>query len=80
MSAPRVPQIWANLQARGTGQLSLITYALNSVGAAARIFTSIQEKAGPAMLRGAIISECRTGLQDRAAGQGWRLVGYWGWV
>lgn len=32
-------------------------YALNTVGAAARIFTSIQEQAGPAMLRGAIISE-----------------------
>ncbi|PRW59800.1 mannose-P-dolichol utilization defect 1-like protein 2 [Chlorella sorokiniana] len=52
----RVPQIWANLQAGGTGQLSLITYALNTAGAAARIFTSIQEKAGSAMLRGAVIS------------------------
>lgn len=57
----RVPQIWANLQAGGTGQLSLITYALNAVGASARIFTSIQEKAGPAMLRGAVISECGRG-------------------
>lgn len=41
-------------------------YALNTAGAAARIFTSIQENAGPAMLRGAIISECR---------QGWQLSG-----
>ena len=56
--ACRLPQILQNFNARSTGQLSLITYALNAVGAAARIFTSIQEKAGGAMLRGAIISEC----------------------
>ncbi|KAL4429561.1 hypothetical protein ABPG77_008610 [Micractinium sp. CCAP 211/92] len=54
--ASRVPQIWQNFSAGSTGQLSLITYALNTAGAAARIFTSIQENAGPAMLRGAIIS------------------------
>ncbi|KAI3435809.1 hypothetical protein D9Q98_001867 [Chlorella vulgaris] len=54
--ASRLPQILQNFNARSTGQLSLITYALNAVGAAARIFTSIQEKAGGAMLRGAIIS------------------------
>lgn len=52
-----MPQILQNFSARSTGQLSLITYALNTAGAAARIFTSIQEKAGAAMLRGAIISE-----------------------
>lgn len=56
MVASKLPQIWANLRAKRTGQLSIITYALNTAGAAARIFTSIQEQAGPAMLRGAIIS------------------------
>ena len=57
--ASRLPQILQNARAGATGQLSLITYSLNSAGAAARIFTSIQENAGPAMLRGAIISESR---------------------
>lgn len=52
-----MPQIVSNFRAGGTGQLSLITYGLNTAGAAARIFTSIQEQAGPAMLRGAVISE-----------------------
>lgn len=49
-----------NFGAKATGQLSIITYGLNTAGAAARIFTSIQEKAGDAMLRGAVISECPT--------------------
>ena len=53
----RVPQIWQNFIAGSTGQLSLVTYALNTAGAAARIFTSVQENAGAAMLRGAVISE-----------------------
>lgn len=42
-------------------------YALNTAGAAARIFTSIQENAGAAMLRGAIISECRQGWASPGA-------------
>lgn len=65
----RVPQILSNFRAGGTGQLSLITYGLNTAGAAARIFTSVQEKAGAAMLRGSIISawgckswSCRCGV------------------
>ena len=57
-AACRVPQIAANLRSRGTGQLSLITYGLNTAGAAARIFTSVQERAGAAMLRGALIGAC----------------------
>ncbi len=55
--ARRLPQIVQNFGAKATGQLSIITYGLNTAGAAARIFTSIQEKAGVAMLRGAVISE-----------------------
>ncbi|PSC68347.1 mannose-P-dolichol utilization defect 1-like protein 2 [Micractinium conductrix] len=54
--ASRLPQIWSNFVSKATGQLSIITYALNAAGAAARIFTSIQEQAGAAMLRGAMIS------------------------
>ncbi|EFN54382.1 hypothetical protein CHLNCDRAFT_135683 [Chlorella variabilis] len=64
--ASRVPQIWQNFIAGSTGQLSLVTYALNTAGAAARIFTSVQENAGAAMLRGAVIStllNCALALQ-----------------
>jgi uncharacterized protein with PQ loop repeat len=57
--AARLPQILQNFRTRSTGQLSGITYGLNTAGAAARIFTSAQEAAGAAMLRGAIVSECR---------------------
>lgn len=49
-------QILQNFTSRSTGQLSLITYALNWAGASARIFTSIQEGAGAAMVRGSAIS------------------------
>ncbi|KDD75852.1 hypothetical protein H632_c470p1 [Helicosporidium sp. ATCC 50920] len=52
----RVPQILQNFAAKSTGQLSTITYGLNFLGCAARIFTSVHENAGAAMLRGAIIS------------------------
>ena len=56
--ASRLPQIFQSFQNKSTGQLSVITYGLNTVGAAARIFTTSQEKnAGTAMLRGAMISE-----------------------
>ena len=56
--AARVPQIFQNFSSKSTGQLSIITYGLSLAGAAARIFTTTQEKnAGTAMLRGAIFSE-----------------------
>lgn len=56
--ASRLPQIFQNFQAKSTGQLSVITYGLNTLGSAARIFTTSQEKnAGTAMLRGAMISK-----------------------
>lgn len=61
-----MPQIVANLRSAGTGQLSLITYGLNTAGAAARIFTSVQEKAGSAMLRGALIGAWGGGTSRRA--------------
>lgn len=52
-----------NQSTRSTGQLSLITYFLNFAGASARIFTSIQEGAGAAMVRGAAISELGAGSE-----------------
>jgi mannose-P-dolichol utilization defect 1 len=49
--ASRLPQIYANHKAGSTGRLALPTYAVNVVGGAARVFTSLQEKAGGAMVR-----------------------------
>lgn len=54
--ASRLRQIAYSARAGSTGQLSLITYGLNAAGASARIFTSIHDKAGAAMIRSAIIS------------------------
>ncbi|KAK2078449.1 hypothetical protein QBZ16_003289 [Prototheca wickerhamii] len=51
----RVPQILQSFAAKSTGHLSGITYALNVAGGCARVFTSIQEGAGAAMLRGALL-------------------------
>lgn len=45
------------LQAKDTGQLSLITSGMSTAGAAARIFTSIQEGAGSSMVRGFCIGD-----------------------
>lgn len=50
--AARVPQIWANFKAKGTGQLSGITCGANALGALARVFTSLSAGAsGRAMAR-----------------------------
>ncbi len=64
--AAKVPQILANLRSKQTGQLSLITCTINVVGNVARIFTSVAERAGPAMLRTYIISESREHLRASA--------------
>lgn len=53
--AARVPQIVSNFRTRNTGQLSLATNAINLLGCVVRIFTTIQEKAGAAMLYGFMI-------------------------
>ena len=45
------------LQAKSTGQLSLITSGMSTAGAVARIFTSIQEGAGLSMVRGFCIGK-----------------------
>ena len=45
------------LQAKDTGQLSLITAGMSTAGAVARIFTSIQEGAGLSMVRGFCIGK-----------------------
>lgn len=47
----RVPQILQNFQTKGTGQLSIITFAANTLGCVARLFTTMQEGGGSAMMR-----------------------------
>ena len=51
----RVPQILANFRAGSSGQVSLITWALNSAGGAARIFTTLQEVNDPFVLAGFVL-------------------------
>ena len=43
------------MQAKSTGELSIITFAANFLGGLARIFTSLQEGGGASMARAYII-------------------------
>lgn len=56
MLAARVPQILKSYGDKSTGQLSIITFGVNTVGCVARIFTTLHEGGGPAMLRAYILS------------------------
>lgn len=53
--AARLPQIVKNYREKSTGQLSLITNAINLLGCVIRIFTSLSEGAGGAMVRAFLI-------------------------
>lgn len=55
LERPHFESIHAYLQAKSTGQLSIVTYIFNLGGCVIRIFTSIQEGAGIAMVRGFIL-------------------------
>jgi hypothetical protein len=74
----RLPQILKNFQAKSTGQLSIITFAANTLGCIARLFTTMQEGGGSAMMRSYGLSECvsfggREGRMGRGeCGIGWR--------
>ena len=52
----KVPQIALCARTRSAGQLSLATFALNTLGAAARVFTTLQELADPLMLAASTLS------------------------
>lgn len=54
--AARLPQIWTNFKSGSTGQLSSVTCLINLMGCIVRIFTTIQEEAGAAMLRQYLIA------------------------
>ena len=43
------------MQSKSTGQLSVTVYIANAVGCVARIFTSLQEGGGYAMVRGFLL-------------------------
>lgn len=61
MIGARVPQIYKNFAARSTGQLSVITFSANTLGCIARLFTTLQEGGGSAMMRSYALSEyCMT--------------------
>jgi len=52
----RLPQIVQNMRQGHTGQLAPSTYVLNTLGAAARIFTTLQELDDPLALIGAVMA------------------------
>ncbi|GJP33583.1 hypothetical protein CLOM_g18109 [Closterium sp. NIES-68] len=58
----RIPQIWENFVASSTGQLSLTTTAMSAAGCAARLFTSIQEKAPHSMVIASIAGLMSNGV------------------
>ncbi|KAI8108232.1 hypothetical protein M9434_006261 [Picochlorum sp. BPE23] len=58
----RIPQITQNYRSKSTGQLSFITYLMNFLGTMARVFTTLQEQGGAAMLRGVIMSMVMNGI------------------
>jgi hypothetical protein len=45
------------VQAKSTGHLNIIGYALNAMGGLARVFTSLQEGSGIAMARAYALGE-----------------------
>lgn len=45
------------LQTKDTGQLSIVTYAANTLGCIARIFTSYQDGGGVSMIRSFLIGD-----------------------
>lgn len=53
--ASKVPQIIANFSNRSTGKLSFITFFLSTAGAAARVFTTLQEINDPVILTSACL-------------------------
>jgi len=55
VTAARVPQIMKNYKASSTGQLSVVAFVANVLGCMARIFTSYQDGAGIAMIRGFVL-------------------------
>jgi mannose-P-dolichol utilization defect protein 1 len=61
MLAARLPQIAKNAAAKSTGQLSLATYGANLAGATARVFTSLTEGGGAALVRSYALSALLNG-------------------
>lgn len=53
--AARLPQIYQNFVSKSTGQLSGTVYMANFMGCIARIFTTLQDGGGYAMVRGFLL-------------------------
>jgi mannose-P-dolichol utilization defect protein 1 len=61
-SFSKIPQIINNAKAKSTGQLAFLTFFLNFVGSAARIFTTLQELSDWIVLTGAIFGTVLNGI------------------
>ena len=59
---PRLPQIVQNVRQGHTGRLSLITYALNFLGGAARVFTVLTELDDKIALTSAVSGVVQNGV------------------
>ena len=55
----RLPQIYQNLRQGHTGMLAVPTYALNTLGSLARVFTTLQEVNDPLVLCGTVSAFCQ---------------------
>ena len=55
----RVPQIYQNVRQGHTGMLAMPTYALNTLGSLARVFTILQEVNDKLVLGGTISAFCQ---------------------
>ncbi|KAJ3290274.1 hypothetical protein HDU76_007414 [Blyttiomyces sp. JEL0837] len=55
-TASKLPQIYANWAAGSTGQLSPVTLGLQSVGSAARVFTTLREVKDQVLLAGVVVA------------------------
>lgn len=55
------------MQSKSTGQLSVTVYIANAVGCVARIFTSLQEGGGYAMVRGFLLGNIPSPALVRAS-------------
>ena len=60
--AARVPQIVTNAKQKSTGELSLISVALNWLGNLARIFTTMQSQAAASVLVGHVLGTMCNGV------------------
>jgi len=60
--ASRIPQIISNFKSKSTGQLAFITWFMNFIGSAARVFTTTQETQDSTLLASFLIAVLLNGI------------------